>query len=256
MPLDGENTLGTSRFDTSILTGEAAPRAIAVGTQIKAGFVNLSNMIEVRVTAPMSMRRIDRMGIDIATELHARPEIHRLAQVIVPLALTLTALTLLWGLGADLSGEAAGLRALCVLIIACPYAAAIAAPVSHLAATGAEAASGTHFRMQAAEGMDRAHPVASKGVHDRWRRGRHLQHCRRCFGVGKLRDSRGLHARGQCGGVAAVSTAIDFSRKARAVLRQNLVFSVVNNAAALSLGVLGTVPPLAAAGRWRQALSW
>lgn len=154
VPLDGQLQTGESRFDTSILTGEAAPRKIARGGVVEAGFVNLSRMIEITVTAEVGARRIDLMGVDIATALHARPEIHqladRLARVIVPLALSLAILTLTVGLALGLSGEAAGLRALSVLIIACPCAVAIAAPVSHLAATGAAAASGIHFRTQAA----------------------------------------------------------------------------------------------------------
>lgn len=154
VPLDGHLIGSGSRFDTSILTGEAAPRAIDSGDTVEAGFVNLSRMIEVNVTAEIGARRIDRMGVDIATELHARPEIHRLAdrlaRVIVPLAITLATLTLLVGLAYGLSGEEAGLRALSVLIIACPCAVAIAAPVTHLAATAAAAASGIHFRTQAA----------------------------------------------------------------------------------------------------------
>ena len=154
VPLDGQLQAGESRFDTSVLTGEAAPRKIAKGGVVEAGLVNLSRMIEITVTAEVGARRIDRMGVDIATALHDRPEIHqladRLARVIVPLAITLAALTLVVGLALGMSGEAAGLRALSVLIIACPCAVAIAAPVSHFAATGAAAASGIHFRTQAA----------------------------------------------------------------------------------------------------------
>ncbi|SHM60927.1 Cu+-exporting ATPase [Paracoccus solventivorans] len=154
VPLDGNLVTGDSSFDTSIMTGESAPREIIQGSAVEAGFVNLSRMIEIDVTAAVGARRIDLMGVDIATALHDRPEIHRLAdrlaRVIVPLAITLAVLTLVIGLVMDLSAEAAGLRALSVLIIACPCAVAIAAPVSHLAATGAAAASGIHFRTQAA----------------------------------------------------------------------------------------------------------
>ena len=154
VPLDGQLQTAESRFDTSILTGEAAPRKIAQDGVVEAGFVNLSRMIEITVSAGVGARRIDLMGVDIATALHARPEIHqladRLARVIVPLALGLAILTLTVSLAVGLPGEAAGLRALSVLIIACPCAVAIAAPVSHLAATGAAAASGIHFRTQAA----------------------------------------------------------------------------------------------------------
>lgn len=154
VPLDGQLTNNDSSFDTSIMTGESVPRTIAQGDSVEAGFINLSRMIEIDVSAEVGKRRIDIMGVDIANALHARPEIHRLAdklaRVIVPLAITLATLTLFIGLFMGLSGEDASLRALSVLIIACPCAVAIAAPVSHLAATGAAAASGIHFRTHAA----------------------------------------------------------------------------------------------------------
>lgn len=154
VPLDGQLINNNSSFDTSIMTGESAPRVIVKGDTVEAGFINLSRMIEVCITAEVGKRRIDIIGVDIANALHARPEIHRLAdrlaRVIVPLAITLATLTLFIGLFMGLSGEDASLRALSVLIIACPCAVAIAAPVSHLAATGAAAVSGIHFRTHAA----------------------------------------------------------------------------------------------------------
>ncbi|MBO1530255.1 cation-translocating P-type ATPase [Psychrobacter sp. F1192] len=154
VPLDGQLINNDSSFDTSIMTGESVPRTIVKGDFVEAGFINLSRMIEISVSAEIGKRRIDVMGVDIANALHARPEIHRLAdklaRVIVPLAITLATLTLVVGLLMGLSGEDASLRALSVLIIACPCAVAIAAPVSHLAATGAAAASGIHFRTHAA----------------------------------------------------------------------------------------------------------
>lgn len=154
VPLDGRIVVGESRFDTSVLTGEAAPRAIGKGKVILAGFVNLSRAVEITVTAPVGCRRIDLIGADIATSLHDRPEMDRLAdrlaRVIVPLALVLSMVTLGWGLWAGMTGEEAGLRALSVLIIACPCALALAAPVTHLAATAAAADIGIHFRTQGA----------------------------------------------------------------------------------------------------------
>lgn len=154
MPLDGRLTGSGSRFDTSVLTGEAVPRTIGPGGAVEAGFVNLSCGVELEVSAEVGMRRIDRMGNDIAIALHDRPEVHRLAdrlaRVIVPMAIGLSLATLGIGLAAGLPAGAAGLRALSVLVIACPCAVSLAAPLSHLAATGAAAARGIHFRTQAA----------------------------------------------------------------------------------------------------------
>lgn len=154
VPLDGLLVAGESRFDTSTLTGESLPRAIVAKERVEAGFINLSRKIELMVTAEMGERRIDLMGGEIAAALHTRPEIHRLAdrlaRIIVPLAISLASLTLFIGLIKGISGEEAALWALSVLIIACPCAVAIAAPVSHLAATRMAAESGIHFRTQAA----------------------------------------------------------------------------------------------------------
>lgn len=150
VPLDGVLLTGPSRFDSAILTGEAAPRRIASGEMVEAGFVNLARVVEIEVTAEIGARRIDRMGLDIATALHDRPEMHRLsdrmARLMVPLALSLAMLSLAGALFAGLGYEEAGLRALSVLVIACPCAVAIAAPLSHLAAVQLAASEKIHFR--------------------------------------------------------------------------------------------------------------
>lgn len=154
VPLDGEIVTSASRFDTSVMTGEAAPRIFGVGDAVQAGFVNLQRASEIRVTAPVGARRIDIIGRDIAASLHDRPEVHRLAdrlaRIIVPLAIGLAAAVLITGLLAGTDAQAAALHALSVLIIACPCAVSLAAPVSHLAATRTAAAHGILFRTHAA----------------------------------------------------------------------------------------------------------
>lgn len=152
--LDGVIAEGESAFDTSSLTGESLPRTKRTGDRIEAGWINLDAPVTLTVEAPVGARRIDRLGADVEAMLHDRPEIHaladRIAGMIVPVALSLVALTaLVWGL-AGLPAEDVALRALSVLVIACPCAISLAAPVSHLAAVSRASGDGLLLRRQSA----------------------------------------------------------------------------------------------------------
>ena len=50
VPVDGVVTDGTSTLDTSALTGESAPREISVGDPVTSGCINISGVLNVRVT--------------------------------------------------------------------------------------------------------------------------------------------------------------------------------------------------------------
>jgi Cd2+/Zn2+-exporting ATPase len=49
IPLDGEILEGTSRVDTSALTGESVPRAVKPGDSILAGTIDRSGVLTIRV---------------------------------------------------------------------------------------------------------------------------------------------------------------------------------------------------------------
>ena len=129
---DDRTLRGASDLDTSVLTGEVAPRAFHQGQTVLAGFFKMAPAIEVEVTATADQRRIGLIDADIAAAPHDRLEIHRtvdrLARVIAPLAPVLVMGTLLWSLSTGPPVEEAGLRALPVLVIAGPCSVVLARP--------------------------------------------------------------------------------------------------------------------------------
>ncbi|MHA6346919.1 heavy metal translocating P-type ATPase [Roseivivax sp. CAU 1761] len=150
--LDGILCQGRSLFDTAILTGEAMPRPLQEGERVEAGFVNLLGLVDVRVTREVGARRIDLIGASIDVMRHNRQESarlsERLAGQLAPGAVAVALATfgaVIWS-GGD--GEDALFRALSVLVVACPCALSLAAPLSHLAGQSAAAKDGIHMRRQ------------------------------------------------------------------------------------------------------------
>lgn len=154
VPLDGIVLEGASRLDRSVLTGESLPAPVARGDYVEAGCVNLASALTLVVDKPVGGRRIDRIGARIAEAAGAKGDTQRLAdrvaRFIVPVALGLAALTLLGSLAVGFPLEEALLRAVSVLVIACPCAVGIAVPVAYVAAASQAARRGILFRHPAA----------------------------------------------------------------------------------------------------------
>ena len=158
VPLDGVVVAGRSSLDRSLLTGEPMPVELAPGATVEAGCINLRTPVELRVTHALGDRRIDALGLRIAEALGEKGATQRLAdrfaRWLVPAALGLAALTLSIGLAAGLDGAEALLRAVSVLVIACPCAVALAVPLTWVAAARRAAEAGVLFRTpRAIEGL-------------------------------------------------------------------------------------------------------
>lgn len=133
--VDGIVDDGTSAIDAAILTGESAPRRIAVGDRVQAGSTNLERRIVVRLDRIAGDRDIDRMGGRVAIEVAARgegvPADERMARWLVIATPMLMVIGAVLGL-TEGSAIAAAERALSVATIICPCALAIARPLAHL----------------------------------------------------------------------------------------------------------------------------
>ena len=127
-------------LDESLVTGESAPHVISQGTRIYAGAVNLSQPIQAKALA----RASDSLLADIARMLDAgeqrRSAYRRIADkavaLYVPFVHSAAALTFIGWLLAGASLREAVLIAVSTLIITCPCALALAAPVAHVVAAG------------------------------------------------------------------------------------------------------------------------
>jgi len=137
---DGVITQGTSRVDSSILTGESAPRAVTVGDQITAGMLNLSAPLTVRITAAGADRAIARLTRIMADASQSRAKYVRIAdraaRIYAPAVHTLAALSFVGWMLAGAGWHEALLIGVAVLIITCPCALGLAVPVAQVVATG------------------------------------------------------------------------------------------------------------------------
>ncbi|MEX0387237.1 heavy metal translocating P-type ATPase [Spiribacter onubensis] len=158
VPLDGVVVEGATRVDASLLTGESTPVGVARDEPVHAGTINLDAPVTVRVTAGVGDRRIDRILGRMVEMQGNRSEItrlaDRLARLLVPGALALAALVAVGGAALGLGAEEALLRALSVVVIACPCALSIAVPVTFLSFAERAMGRGVLFRSPAT--MERA----------------------------------------------------------------------------------------------------
>ncbi len=150
VPADGRVREGQSQADESLLTGEPLPVDKAVGDSLTGGSVNGDGRLLVEVTATGAetvLARIIRLVEDAQAEkAPVQRLVDRVTAVFVPVVLAIAVLT---GLGWVLAGsgaETALIRAVAVLVIACPCALGLATPAALMAGTGVAARHGILVR--------------------------------------------------------------------------------------------------------------
>ncbi len=140
LPLDGTLCDGEALLDLSPLTGESAPRRCLPGDAVAAGCRNLGAVLAFDVTAPAGECRLDRLREQMWWQQARKGELQRLADRFAgwlsPLAVVLAVFTLVATWLAGLPAEEAWVRALSVLVVACPCAVGLAIPLAGLAGSG------------------------------------------------------------------------------------------------------------------------
>ncbi|MCG6659287.1 cation-translocating P-type ATPase [Halomonas campisalis] len=154
IPLDGTLETAEARLDTAPLTGESAPRRCLSGEGLAAGCRNLGPALEMSVTAVAGECRLDRLREQMWWQQARKGELARLADRFAawlsPLAVVLAVLTLAATWLAGVPAEEAMVRALSVLVVACPCAVGLAIPLAGLAGSGRALGRGVVFRDPAA----------------------------------------------------------------------------------------------------------
>jgi heavy metal translocating P-type ATPase len=150
IPADGVVVGGDSHVDESILSGESAPVPKAVGASVAAGSLNLAGALEVRATRvgeDSTLAQIVR-SVESAMSTHSAVEriVDRVSRKFVPAVILLAALTFAGGTAFGLTPLTALMRAIAVLVIACPCALGIATPLAITAAVGAASRRGILVR--------------------------------------------------------------------------------------------------------------
>ncbi|NIC07393.1 heavy metal translocating P-type ATPase [Billgrantia bachuensis] len=140
LPLDGTLCDGEALLDLSPLTGESAPRRCLPGDPVAAGCRNRGAALILEVTAATGECRLDRLREQMWWQQARKGELQRLADRFAgwlsPVAVMLALLTLAATWLAGIPAEEAWVRALSVLVVACPCAVGLAIPLAGLAGSG------------------------------------------------------------------------------------------------------------------------
>jgi len=165
VPVDGVLTEGRTQVDESMLTGEPLPVTKEVETTLTGGSINGDGRVVMLVSAVGRDTVLSKIIGLVEDAQAAKAPIQRLVDkvsaVFVPVVLLIGLATLLgWSaMGEPL--EVALIRAVAVLVIACPCALGLATPVAIMAGTGVAARAGILIKdAQALELAHRADTVA------------------------------------------------------------------------------------------------
>ncbi|MBI4892444.1 MAG: heavy metal translocating P-type ATPase metal-binding domain-containing protein [Acidobacteria bacterium] len=150
IPADGIVVAGSSHADESILTGESVPRQKAPGSSVIGGSLNCVSPLEIRAThssQDSTLAHIIR-GVEQAMSSRAPIErvVDRVSRVFVPAVIVLSLITLIACLALRVPADESLMRAIAVLVIACPCALGIATPLAITAAVGAASRRGILIR--------------------------------------------------------------------------------------------------------------
>ena len=147
IPLDGTVLSGTSTLDTRALTGESIPRDVCTGEEVISGCVNLSGVLEVKVSKEFGQSTVAKILdlVENASSKKAESEnfITKFAKYYTPivvfcaLALAVIPPIVLGGGWSDWI-----YRALTFLVISCPCALVISIPLSFFGGLGGASKAG------------------------------------------------------------------------------------------------------------------
>ena len=162
VPADGTVTEGATQVDESMLTGEPLPVSKAVGDALTGGSINGDGRVLLQVTAAGSesvLAHIIRLVQDAqAVKAPVQRLVDKVAAVFVPVVIVIALGTFLgWWLWGGTGLETAIIRAVAVLVIACPCALGLATPTAIMAGTGVAAKFG--ILIKDAEALEIAHQV-------------------------------------------------------------------------------------------------
>ncbi|GAA0948383.1 cation-translocating P-type ATPase [Pseudonocardia zijingensis] len=137
---DGTVVSGAAAIDVSAMTGEPVPVEAGPGDEVVAGTIAAGGTLTVRADRVGEGTRLSRMLRAVqdaqAGKSAAQRLVDRVSVVFVPAVLVLAGLTLTGWLLAGASAADAVVRAVAVLVIACPCALGLATPTAIMVATG------------------------------------------------------------------------------------------------------------------------
>lgn len=162
VPADGVITEGQGHVDESLLTGEPLPVHKSEGDRLTGGSVNGEGVLRLQVQATGGQTLLAHIIRRVVEAQTGKAPIQRLvdqvAAVFVPAVLLVALLTASWWWAQGAGLEVAMVRAVSVLVIACPCALGLATPAAIMAGTGAAARHG--ILIKDADTLSLAHRVS------------------------------------------------------------------------------------------------
>lgn len=152
IPLDGTLISTKATVDTSAISGESKPMTLDLGEQVLAGSINLSEVIEIKVSKVFKESSISRILelVQNATAKKAKTEllIRRLAKIYTPIVvyIAIAICVLPYFFVAHYVFPDWLYRALIFLVISCPCALVISIPLGYFGGLGAASKNGILFK--------------------------------------------------------------------------------------------------------------
>ena len=147
IPVDGTIVLGTTRLDTSMLTGESEYESVKVGSKVLSGSINLDDIIEMKATKLYDDSTVAKILelVEEASDKKANTEtvVARMSKIYTPSVLILAILvTFILPIAMDITFSESLYRGLTFLVISCPCAIAISVPLSYFTGIGVASKNG------------------------------------------------------------------------------------------------------------------
>ncbi|HPK48006.1 MAG TPA: copper-translocating P-type ATPase, partial [Sphaerochaeta sp.] len=154
LPVDGFVISGHSAIDESLLTGESIPVEKSLGSEVYAATLNTTGALQYRASKVGSDTALANIITLVQQAQGSKAPIARIADkisgIFVPVVIAIAVLTFAGWMLAKAPFDLAILRAVSVLVIACPCALGLATPIAIMVASGKGAKMGILFRHAAA----------------------------------------------------------------------------------------------------------
>ena len=150
IPLDGVIIEGSSRIDTSPITGEPVPVAVNEGDEITSGCVNTSGQLKIRVEKPLGESMVTRILDSVEHAAASKPKIDRFitrfAKVYTPCVVGIAVATALIPSLVTGNWHYWIYTAITFLVMSCPCALVLSIPLAFFSGIGAGSKKGILFK--------------------------------------------------------------------------------------------------------------
>lgn len=141
IPVDGIVLEGTSSADEAMMTGESLPVDKKPGSNVIGGTISLSGFLKIRAEKSVKDSFLSQIITMVKDAQKAKPKIQRIADkvssVFVPIVIVIAIGTfIVWNFAFSQTLSYSLLKAVAVLIIACPCALGLATPIAIVLGVG------------------------------------------------------------------------------------------------------------------------